>query len=621
MSGVRATRAQGRLRCRPDHARRGGQGGFTLLELLLVLAISGLLIGPVAAWTILVMRQNPVQRDGMVATAQADLVRAYFPEDVAVAGAADDYKGSQPAGGRWDTWRKECLSGHAATGRPLTVLITQAFEPVKVMYSVAPTLDGGNVVSGSASLWRSECKADTGELLTESQLIRNVIDDSSRTTATCSSPTLANGDPDKPCRQIQLRITTEERDGRIDLSATRRTDARSLEVDLTGNFLPTADIEVTAQEFIGNGNHTTRVSLSGAGSFDPEGTDLTYRWELPTGPVSSGAPVDTSQTGVTASVVLTEPGDYGIRLTVTDAKGASNTSYEKVTIVNRAPVASVSITPLSVVANDTLQLDASGSSDPDGSITSWSWRLTPGGGGPEVQTYNSRSASFVVPAWAIGNLIVELVLTDDRGAQATVTSAVQVLDPADPNPDPGPDPDPNPDPGAPVAVFFGSPSGGTSVALNASDSQGAIVSWNWDLGLGAGTASGVSVQPSFPGPGAYSVVLTVTDDQGRSASTTRLVIVPGQIAPPDNPRLSGSTLVWDVRPGARRYLVDMESNGNGCAHSVLNQVVAPSPSPSWPLLSAMCGAGGTAQVRVGAEGEAGSPVAWTGWIDVTGSTP
>lgn len=601
--------------------RRAGQGGFTLLELLLVLGISGLLIGPIAAWTILVMRQNPVQRDGMIATAQADLVRAYFPEDVAVAGAADDYKGSQPSNADWNTWRTECTSGVGATGRPLTVLITQSFEPVKIIYSVAESRDGGAAVPGESSLWRSECKANTGELLNESQLIRNVIDDTTRTTATCSSPTLANGDPDKPCRRIGLRITTDEREGRIDLSATRRLDARSLEVDATGNFLPQASIREVSRTFVGSGSAAVSVRFTGADSSDVEdGSNLSYAWELPTAPAASGGGVQ-SASGVEVTHTFPVTGVYWVRLTVTDSAGGSKQTYAKVELKNRNPIVVLNASPSSAVATQTtLNLSAAGSTDPDGSITSYQWRLTNESTGPNVATFPGATASFPVPTWAIGTLLVELTVTDNEGATSTLTTSVQVADPASPPPDPDPGPGPDPDPTAPSASFAGSHVGGTTMALDAGASTGNIVAWNWNLGLLAGTATGAQISPTFPGPGQYTVVLTVVDDQNRTASATRLVIVPGQIAPPDNPRLSGSTFVWDPRPGARRYLVDMESNGDGCTHSVLNQNVDASATPSWPLLSAMC-PGGTARVRVGAEGEAGSPVAWSGWIDVTGRTP
>lgn len=600
--------------------RRAGQGGFTLLELLLVLGISGLLIGPVAAWTILVMRQNPVQRDGMLATAQADLVRAYFPEDVAVAGAAYDYKGSPPSDPLWNTWRNECDSANTVGARPLTVLITQAYEPVKIIYSVAPTRDGNTVVPGESSLWRSECKADSGELLNEDQLIERVVDDPTRTTATCTSAPLANGDPDTPCRQIKLRVTTDEREGRLELSATRRLDARSLDIVEAGNFLPRASIREVSRTFVGSGSPAVQVRFTAADSTDEEdGSNLSYSWELPSAPAAVGGPVQTAST-VEVTHTFPEIGEYWVRLTVTDSAGGSRQSYAKVELKNRNPVVVLNVSPSAAVAEQTtLNLSAAGSTDPDGSITSYSWRLTNASAGSDVAEFTDAAPAFPVPRWAIGTLLVELTVTDNEGATATLTSSVQVADPADPNPDPGPGPDPG-DPGAPNAGFSGSHTGGTTMSLDASESFGNIVAWNWNLGLLAGTATGRQISHEFPGPGQYTVVLTVVDDQNRSASTTRLVIVPGEISPPDNARLSGSTLVWDPRGGARRYLVDMESAGAGCSHSVLNQDIAASLSPSWALLSAMC-PGGTARVRVGAEGAAGSPVAWTGWIDVTGSTP
>ncbi len=177
-------------------------------------------------------------------------------------------------------------------------------------------------------------------------------------------------------------------------------------------------------------------------------------------------------------------------------------------------------------------------------------------------------------------------------------------------------------PGAPVASVAVTPGGGTSVTLDASASQGTIVSWNWTLGLLAGTASGPVVTHSYPGPGTYSVRLTLVDDQGRTGVWTGEVVVPGTIAAPSNVRTVGNDLVWDALPGARRYLVDLESTSNGCARSLLNQVVAASAAPTKALPAALCtGIDTQTRARVGAEGVAGGPISWSGWIDVTGAVP
>lgn len=602
---------------------RTGQGGATLLEVLLVVAISALLIGPVSAWMLLVLREQPNQRDAMIGTATADLLRAEFPEDVSVAGAADDYQGAQAAGGRWDTWRQECAGAASSTGRPLAVLVSQAVEPVKVQYRVV-TESG----SGVGALWRVECEADTGVLISEKEVIDDVVDDPARTTVVCSSPTLANGNPDAPCRQIRL-LVERDRGRPIELSATRRTDARSLEVDTQGNFLPAAKIRVIEQQWLGGGSQATRVTLSGADSSDPDGapdgSDLTFRWEVPTGPEGSGAPVDNSRTGVTTQVDLPSAGDYWFRLTVTDARGASNTTYRRVAVANRNPVISLAVTPLTARAEvDTVNLDASGSTDPDGSIAAWSWALSSSDDPAQRATFSTPTVAFTLPTWSIGGLVIELTVTDNSGATAIATSFVEVLDPLapppdlDPGPGPGPDLDPEPVPGAPVASVQVTNGGGTSVTLDASGSQGSIVTWAWTLGLLAGTADGPVVTITYPGPGTYTARLSLTDDQGRVGRWTGQVVVPGVTPAPSNLRTVGNLLAWDPVPGARRYLVDVESVANGCARSLLNQVVSASESPSRPLGAALCtGLAASSRARVGTEGVAGGPISWSSWLDVT----
>jgi len=66
---------------------------------------------------------------------------------------------------------------------------------------------------------------------------------------------------------------------------------------------------------------------------------------------------------------------------------------------------------------------------------------------------------------------------------------------------------------------------------NSSDSDGSIVSWNWDFGDGI-TSSEQNVTHTYSSSGSFSVALTVMDDNGAANSTSQNIYV-GE--PPNNP--------------------------------------------------------------------------------------
>lgn len=77
----------------------------------------------------------------------------------------------------------------------------------------------------------------------------------------------------------------------------------------------------------------------------------------------------------------------------------------------------------------------------------------------------------------------------------------------------------------PVANFSASTSGMTVTFTDmSSDSDGSIVSYNWDFGDGT-TSTAANPSKTYAGKGLYNVVLTVTDDDGATASKLRRVKV------------------------------------------------------------------------------------------------
>jgi PKD repeat protein len=119
---------------------------------------------------------------------------------------------------------------------------------------------------------------------------------------------------------------------------------------------------------------------------------------------------------------------YEYRVQSTDAAGnvASSSPDGTFTTVapNEAPVAGLTADPTSGTAPLTVSFDGSASSDPDGTIVSWSWDFGDGstGSGPTV------SHTYSVP----GAYVTTLTVTDDRGGTDTGTESVLVTEPPTP---------------------------------------------------------------------------------------------------------------------------------------------------------------------------------------------
>ena len=176
------------------------------------------------------------------------------------------------------------------------------------------------------------------------------------------------------------------------------------------------------------------VSLDGSGSKDHDGDPLIYSWTQTSGPIvkldGANTPIATFTTPSNISANTT----LGFKLTVTDDKNASNTATVKVIDKyvpppNRPPVANAG-SDQTVNAGSSVTLDGSGSRDPDGNITSYSWKQT---AGPPV-TLNgadTMTASFKAPSLSSGIsplLGFALTVKDDKGATsnpATVTVTVK----------------------------------------------------------------------------------------------------------------------------------------------------------------------------------------------------
>ncbi|WP_460920648.1 glycosyl hydrolase family 18 protein [Salinarchaeum chitinilyticum] len=173
---------------------------------------------------------------------------------------------------------------------------------------------------------------------------------------------------------------------------------------------------------------------------------------------------------------------------------------------NESPTATFTTDVSTPDPGQDVTFDASGSADPDGSISSYDWAFGDGSTGSGATTSHSYASS--------GDYTVTLTVTDDAGATATDSTTVSVSSG-------------NAAPDASFTVSPSAPDPGESVTFDAADSSdadGSIASYDWDLGDGS-TAAGESVSYSFGSTGDYTVSLTVTDDDGATDTNATTVTV------------------------------------------------------------------------------------------------
>ena len=244
------------------------------------------------------------------------------------------------------------------------------------------------------------------------------------------------------------------------------------------------------------------VSFDGSNSTDSDGVIESYRWK-------ANGEVFSQQSVLTTSF---STGIYTIELTVTDDDGDQGVDQFELSVVdpdNSAPVADAGSSIFGIDADldgeKLVVLDASGSTDDDGTIVSYAWFVDDIPIGSEVE---------INQVFSLGQHLVTLKVTDDDGVNDTdeITVIVNQLPTADAGED---------------IIFEDKDSNGSEqVALdasNSSDPDGTLVNFLWsvdDTDIG----SGVNLSTTFD-IGPHEVVLTVEDNFGSTATDSLTVFV------------------------------------------------------------------------------------------------
>jgi PKD repeat protein len=242
-----------------------------------------------------------------------------------------------------------------------------------------------------------------------------------------------------------------------------------------------------------------RVHFDAADSYDPDGTIVGYEWDFGDGGTGSGVDVFHR---------YSSKGSYTVYLRVTDNSGNTANTAKSVTVSdNQSPTASFIFSPSVPLTGEPVYFNASESSDPDGTIVMYAWDFGDGhfGTGREVDHTYSDSGTYRVT----------LVVTDNSGNSDSISRDVTVTD--------------NSNPLASFTISPLTPTTSDTITFNASassDPDGTIVSYSWDFGdTNTYTSPTPITTHQYSTADTYTVWLTVTDNNGNIATTSRTVTV------------------------------------------------------------------------------------------------
>lgn len=242
---------------------------------------------------------------------------------------------------------------------------------------------------------------------------------------------------------------------------------------------------------------TTRIlsgmdlELDATESYDLDGyiADSDYSWDMGDGKSELGSKIKHRYDSV---------GTYIVVLTVEDDGGLTSSYSRVIEVLNRMPSAHISASQLTLSTGDSLELDGSGSSDPDGSVEAYTWILGDG------SVAYGRQVSHVYDDNGI--YMVVLTITDDMEGTDSTSVFIQVENRP-----------PMPAIASPDSVLTLMDAEFT--AEGTLDPDGRIEGFFWDFGDG-NAENGWNVSHEYLTSGIYSVRLTVLDDDGRSAFTS-----------------------------------------------------------------------------------------------------
>jgi hypothetical protein len=279
-----------------------------------------------------------------------------------------------------------------------------------------------------------------------------------------------------------------------------------------GNTPPVADAGTDQSVQVGD-----TVALDGSGSSDADGDPLTFLWESISAPAGSTAAL-TNPTTSGPTFVPDVAGSYDLQLVVND--GTDDSAPDTVTITaavgNTPPVADAGENQ-NVQVGDTVNLDGSGSSDPDGDDLTYDWTLADPFSHDITASLSDPTA--VMPTFSADQAgIYEAILVVNDGTDASAPDTVAIIAAVGNSP---PVADAGTDQSAQV---------GETVALDgsgSSDADGDPLTFLWEIISAPAGSTAALTNPTTSGPtfvpdvaGSYDLQLVANDGTDDSAPDT-----------------------------------------------------------------------------------------------------
>jgi PKD repeat protein len=244
------------------------------------------------------------------------------------------------------------------------------------------------------------------------------------------------------------------------------------------------------------GTEGIALTFNGSGSYDPDGSIVSYDWDFGDGNTSS----EESPTHTYA-----QNGTYTVTLNVTDDDGTTDINTTTATIADTEPTADFFGIPTSGLKPLTVNFtDASASYD---GIAAWEWEFGDG------NTSSDQNPTHLYANAGLYNVTLTVHEADGNSDTETKVDYITVTEVNQP---------PVADPNGPYTGTEG-----VAIAFNGSgsyDPDGSIASYAWDFGDG-NTSSVESPTHTYAQNGTYTVTLNVTDgDVATDINTTTATI-------------------------------------------------------------------------------------------------